>query len=691
MFPPNDSDWISYIQAADSNNVSPCWSDIVGDVQYPAAYYCLYPTIPTPTDISFRMRLNGNPLSNNPNVYKLKEFVWGVKITDETNAVVFTVFVNASGATYKLQVRNALSVLIYDVPITLNDPFQSSDNVRVVSAGAHFPCANPIIPDEDYFLDFTMPISAFGLFDFVSSTYRLCYFTSTQDNVINKEYVCGAIINPPSGTPVLCVTKQILSGPMTVCTNDTHAWFLLITINNCGTVPVNNVVLSDTLNGSMIFTAPPVFLPNAGVSYNTATRVVTWNVGTINAGIAAVLAIQLTGYFTAPGHYVMDSGTVNGTGLAQIRFADQGILAYAPNQLTAAKEILSGPLSVEKCQISTWTLRITVTNTAAMDIPNVEVSDLINCNFTIESLQLTPSTGTTVVDGKEIIWAIDNLSGNSSETLLITVIGFFSAEGHNVFDTGSIHNHCVDGVTFQDAGIDVLPVSITKDIKICGEIRDCKTCELLSGVSATVYNSHCKIVNSYLFDQYYELFLPAGTYSVLFEKEGYVRKFLSLILQSDMEITADINMAPKATVSFSETNDTSIDIFSGIVCEKIDAMIVYSNFVCLNSEAQVESVDDIIDDFSCSIICESKLHLALKLEKNVIYKLNQVKNFNYYTKTVPICFPLKHGNKCKKTKCLVKMKCTSHCKEANIVYNIAHMQFRGYLYTENDILVNGNV
>jgi hypothetical protein len=77
MFPINDVDWITYIQNAVANNETPCWADIVGDVQYPAAYYYLYPTpSPNPTEVAFRMRLNGDPLSNNPNVYTLKEFVW---------------------------------------------------------------------------------------------------------------------------------------------------------------------------------------------------------------------------------------------------------------------------------------------------------------------------------------------------------------------------------------------------------------------------------------------------------------------------------------------------------------------------------------------------------------------------------------------------------------------------------------
>ncbi|MEA4964897.1 MAG: hypothetical protein VB055_03605 [Oscillospiraceae bacterium] len=625
MFPINDNDWIAYIQAAEPNNVNPCWIDIVGDVASPAAYYYLYPTPnPNPTEVAFRMRLNGDPLSNNPAVYGLKDFVWGVEIRHSTNTVLFTILVNASGGSYTFQVRDSSSALIYNIPIALNNPSQPTDNVRVVDAGAQFPCASPMIPDEDYFLDFTLPTSIFTGLNFASSTYRLCYFTSTQNIIINKEFICGMIINPPVGTPVLCVTKQIISAPLPACTNETYSWVLLITIYNCGTVPVNNVVLTDTLNSSIVLTVPPVFIPNVGVSYNAGTRVVTWNIGTVNTGDTLAITINMTGYFTAPGHYILDSGTVNGTGLAQTIFADHGILVYAPNQLTVNKQIVSGPLSVETCKISTWTLSITIANTEITDIPNVVVIDEFNSSFTIESgPQLTPSAGYANVSDNQIIWTIDDLVGNSSETLLITVTGFFSGEGHRIFDTGSVLDQCMQTVTFQDTGIDVLPISIARPIKISGDILDCKTNQFLDDVSATVYEKNCKIIGIETFNQNYELALPAGTYTVLFEKEGYSRKFLSLVLQSDMDITADVNMAPKSVATFSRIGNTSnanLDMFSGIICEKIDAEIVYSSQICVNSEALVESLDDIVDGYSCSVVCNSKLHLMMNLEKNLVYK-----------------------------------------------------------------------
>jgi len=204
-------------------------------------------------------------------------------------------------------------------------------------------------------------------------------------------------------------------------------------------------------------------------------------------------------------------------------------------------------------------------------------------------------------------------------------------------------------VIFQDTGIDVIPFSINQKIKVCGDILDCKTNELLDGVSATLYDNTCKVIETRFFDWRYEFKLSAGTYTVLFEKQGYVRKFLTLILQSDMDITADVNMAPQIPIAINHTDNFGLDLFSSVIREKIDAEVVYSTFTCLNSPAQVECLNDVIDDSSCTLVCNSKLRVVLNLEKNLVYKLEDTKNLKYFTKAIRICYPIGHETCCTRT------------------------------------------
>ena len=107
-----------------------------------------------------------------------------------------------------------------------------------------------------------------------------------------------------------------------------------------------------------------------------------------------------------------------------------------------------------------------------------------------------------------------------------------------------------------------------------------------------------------------------------------------------------------------------------------------------NFYAGVECLHDVIDNYSCAIICDSKLRLRLWLEKNIVYKLNQEKDFKYFTKMISLCYPVKCEHRCKSARCFIKIEHIDHCQEENIVYNIAYLKFSGYLLYKDDVLLN---
>jgi len=146
-------------------------------------------------------------------------------------------------------------------------------------------------------------------------------------------------------------------------------------------------------------------------------------------------------------------------------------------------------------------------------------------------------------------------------------------------------------------------------------------------------------------------------------------------------------MAPKTLRSSTSLGQADIDIFVDKICEKIDADVIFSSVICLNSAALVECLNDIIDSYSCGLICNSKLKLVLNLEKNVVYKLGQIKDFIYDTRKLPICFPLSEGQTCSKEKCYTKVKHVCFCKEHNLVYNIAYIGFIACLLKEGDVII----
>lgn len=691
MFPVNDSNWITYIQNALAGNVAPCWVDIVGNATDPAAYYYLDPIAnPAPTSVAFRMRLNGDPLSFNPNVYQLKDFVWGVQIRGAGNSLLFDVRLNASGANYVLQVLNSVGTIVHSEPIDLTSPEAPSNNTRVRSAGDVFPCGNQIEHDPDYFLDFTLLTSYFTGFNFASSTYKLCYYTSTQDNVINKENVCGQILNPPIGEPVLNVSKSIVQGPNAVCTDDTGNWNLLVTITNQGTVAANNVHVVDNLTTDITLLAPPIVAVSLG-TVSLVYPVITWDIATLNPGQSAFLMIDLQGYFATPGHKVLDSGNVTATGIARIPFADPGILVYDTNHFAIDKSIISGPTTIDVCTVSTWTVRIRVTNSGRTDITNVVVSDILSPFLVLEAPPvLNPSLGSAVFALNEIIWNIDVLPAMSSAYLDITLTGFFTELGLHAVDTGEGEATCLDPVPFSDSGVTVVDSAVAKKVNVHICVLECKTEDRLNDVTAKIFDKNCKLVNTIIFDACVDILLDQGTYIVELIKEGYKRKFFVLLLGSEQEVYADVSLVKKVTYQTGGLSENKVDIFEGVILEKFDVDILFSKYLCIPSASHVECVCDVIDSVNFSVRCTSKLFISLNVEKNAVYKLNDVKQLNYKVFNERFCLPVSRICDNSRIEHKVNVENVCYFKDSTKLYNIANIKLNVFIVNYTDVILNAD-
>lgn len=633
------------------------------------------------------MRLNGNPLSNNPNKYELKEFVWGVQIVNMFNSVLFSVYVNATTDNYALEVWDSTNTKIYSTPIILNSPETANDNVRVRSAGTVFPCGGPTIPDEDFFLDFRVHVSAFEGFDFDTDTYKLCYFTSTQENVINKDYECGSLINKPEGA-ALCVSKHIESGPSIICACSTAIWVLHVVIENCGDVDLNNVVLTDTINSEIASNATIVLMPNVGPVL--VGNQITWNIGTLQAGEKQTLGIEITGYFDTPGHKIFDEGEVDCDELDPIPFKDVGIdVMTIEDKLIVNKSIIEGPERISLCDIETWKLRIYLKNTCEVDLAALSVFDEINCNFSLEEpVELSPSKGYAYAEDKKIYWDIELLRADEEATLNITLKGFFTKEGLNIFNKGYVYSDCIGEIPFQDDGIEVFAPEIVDIIDIDGKIQDLKTGQLLNDVLVTIYDNKCNKIKVETFDKRFNVSLKAGTYVIKFSKEGYVDKILIVVLQSDMDIYFDIKMLKKTGV-LCNTEKINKDLYLSIIKERVDADVVFSKFTCINTESVIENVCDVVENIKPNLVCNSKLLIDFTIEKNIVYKLKNEKNLKYDDYVFSVCMPICRNIDGCRFVYNYKSNGNYYCKDENIVYNIAYIKFNGYFVYDRDVLTNG--
>lgn len=321
---PSDSQWVVYTEnglpiTAVPNNVNPCSTDIVGDLLNPAAYYYINPNTETPRDVCFRMRLNETPLKNQ--LGDFKEFVWGVFINFGVN-LKYTFTIDTSGANYRLLITNPFGVIIYNQPVVLGT------NVRVIKANTQFPCAKT--PDDDYFLDFKAPISAFEGFNFDTTVFSLCYFTSTQNLILIKDIICGDETNK-AVEPDVMLTKEIITGPVyPECINPEQekTWSYTLTVTNNSGSTAEGLVVTDVINAELGLEDSDVSLtPSVGTAdFDENTSTVTWDIGDLGAGSSATLDVTITGSFKYPGFKIINFATLTGDNIKPVGpVTDKGV------------------------------------------------------------------------------------------------------------------------------------------------------------------------------------------------------------------------------------------------------------------------------------------------------------------------------------------------------------------------------
>ncbi|HEX9063323.1 MAG TPA: hypothetical protein VF941_24385 [Clostridia bacterium] len=685
MLPTN---WMEYRSDAIAGNVNLPWADIVGSSATvpptPATYY--YPDFSSISNsISFRMRLKGNPIKDNPDKYELRDFVWGVQLRDTTNSVLFTAQVNARAKPKKLQVIYVEGNLTYSDDIVMHRVEEPNDNVRVSRAVAQGNLARQ--EDEEYFLDFTVPVTSetFLGYDLTSGDYRFCYYTSTNDDgTINTDSVCGVVLN--AAGPMLTVTKEIIDGPRTLCVNKSATWRMRVTINNSGTGDVDAIALGDTINPQLSISSISI-LPSLGPLY-IAPDQIQWAFGSLHSGETQTLEITLTGSFAAQGQQILDSGLVTST-IPTIEFSDTGVSVLPEDAIKVTALVSGGPSTIEKCVSSVWTLSVAVENTSRLDITGLIINDVLSSNFSLDMpAVITSSTGTITYNYPDILWSIDVLPHNQTATLQIVLNGYFCDEGLQIFNKGTAFAGC-GNIQFQDVGVNVLPIAIKNKINVSGQLKECKTGVSLTDVTVRVYSS-CKLLKEQLFSNSYSLQLDSGIYTLEFVKEGYERRFLALILESDSDVSFDINLVKEVpSQTPGPVTESAIDLFVGIIKEKFNVDIIYNKFLCVCNRIDIENVSDYIDSINWRAICGKKFILDMVMENNIVGKIDGTKQLKFFTKPYSLCFPTTKPLDEYDYKYSIKILKSRFCRDGNKVYNFAHMKYVGYFICYEDASVNG--
>lgn len=281
-----------------TNNLGPdlgpgqCEVDIVGNSTFPALYSSVENNF-----VYFRMRLNCNPIKNG----KLQNRVWGFVIKDTGGNPIYTVRVNGSGNTDKVQVYTADDTDPF-IALQCEQDIVFGGNVVVNLADSNFD-SNP-----DYFLDFKVPRNSTCFpIDPFDDDLIYCGFTSENPNNINKEvpppYESGGANNPnlcgesePPPVMKVKITKTVT--PLTANACISQVFNVRIKVKNVSGDVLTGLLITDVINsqfvvvnppGQYIFTDGPFDLPDGH------TRVFKFNV---------------EGYFTKVGSFPFNTITV---------------------------------------------------------------------------------------------------------------------------------------------------------------------------------------------------------------------------------------------------------------------------------------------------------------------------------------------------------------------------------------------
>ncbi|WP_051314637.1 carboxypeptidase regulatory-like domain-containing protein [Alteribacter aurantiacus] len=303
---------------------SPASTDIVGNTQFPAAFYAYDGQF-----VTFRLRLNDDP--RNPQLTGFRNFAWGVLVntTGVPGTYNWLAGVNGLATRVNLIQNTVVQFNSWNDPAeglgggtpNFSLPIVNYDLARVRPADSNFG-GNP-----DFFLDFQFPAAAFfsnlGITE--TSILQFIFFTSANVNNYNKDSLrtaegfsfVNAFTDPTTIADAdirarLAIEKAITSGPSSVVTGQLANWTERVRVTNTGGSVGSQVFVNDVIELDTIANVTITGATQGNPAFNSLTNQITWNIGNLQPNQTVELTYTVRGSFNNPGNRVLDRATVTG-------------------------------------------------------------------------------------------------------------------------------------------------------------------------------------------------------------------------------------------------------------------------------------------------------------------------------------------------------------------------------------------
>ncbi|CAM3515804.1 carboxypeptidase regulatory-like domain-containing protein [Paenibacillus lupini] len=304
-------------------DVNPDEVDIVGNAQFPAAYYAY-----DGTNVYFRMRLNTDPRFKN----NFRNFAWGVLFDTDNNPSTYEWELVVNGLDNEVQlIANTVKL-----PNIVTDQAEGTDgkgnpNFNVTICNFDIARAQPTDDDSqlgsttNYFIDFFVPaetlFSLLGITD--QSSLRFLFFTATNNNNFNKDFIgTGQTLSTLFCDPVtiaggdvrakLSVTQTVASSTSPVIAGQSSTFTGTITVTNTGRSQASTLFLQAPFVFDKTISFTVTQKTQGTTAFNSTTNNLTWNVGNLAVGASATLSYQAFAQFNTAGTRTVDTKTVTG-------------------------------------------------------------------------------------------------------------------------------------------------------------------------------------------------------------------------------------------------------------------------------------------------------------------------------------------------------------------------------------------
>ncbi|WP_438448238.1 carboxypeptidase regulatory-like domain-containing protein [Gorillibacterium sp. sgz5001074] len=335
---------------------SPTSTDIVGNAQFPAAYYAY-----DGTNVYFRLRLNADPRFKTG----FQNFAWGLIFDTDGIPGTYEWLLAVNGLNTTMDLIQNTSKQFN----TWNDPAEGTDgkgtpnfsrpivNFDIARAsqttdGSNFG-GNP-----DYFLDFFIPAAT--LFSFLGITettvFRPLFFSSANANNFNKDSLQNqgfsfvSAFGDPTTTEAADVRAELavqktVTGPTSALTGQTLSYSGTIAVTNTGKAQATTVLVSDVFGLDQLNAVNVTGVSTGLANFNPLTKTITWNIGNLAAGATATLNFTAVGQFTTAGQRTVNTATATGVDIftgQQIPAASSTFSAAVQSAGAVTGSVLSG-------------------------------------------------------------------------------------------------------------------------------------------------------------------------------------------------------------------------------------------------------------------------------------------------------------------------------------------------------------